>query len=84
MIIQGESVWATHLLGAAESLRQSIGISRTPAERMDYEQTVAAARAHLEEQAFKAAWDQGRNMTYPTNWELSHAQLVAAKPPSTV
>jgi len=84
VIIQGESVWATHLLGAAESLRQSIGISRTPTERRDFEQTVAAARTHLGEQAFKAVWDKGRKMPYSTHWELSHAQLVAAKPPSTV
>ena len=60
---QGERVWAAHLWGVAESLRERCGILITPAERVDYESAVAATRDQLGEQAFEIAWAEGRNMT---------------------
>ncbi len=60
---QGELVWAARLWGAADSLRQAIGAPLSPVERARYEQEVTAARTQLEEEAFKAAWAEGRNMT---------------------
>jgi hypothetical protein len=51
------------LLGAAEALRAAIGLPLPPAERPDYERTVAAARAQLDEAAFATAWAQGRAMS---------------------
>jgi len=60
---QGEHAWAAHLWGAAESLRERCGIPLNPAERVDYEPAVASARVHLGEQAFAAAWAEGRTMT---------------------
>ena len=44
---QGERVWAAHLWGAAESLRERCGVPLTPFERVDYEPAVAAARTQL-------------------------------------
>jgi len=35
-----------------------------PIDRVDYEPAVAAARTHLEEQAFTTAWAEGRTMTF--------------------
>jgi predicted ATPase/class 3 adenylate cyclase len=59
----GKSVWAARLWGAAHTLREAIGTPLPPIERPAYDSAVAAARNHLGEQAFTAAWNQGREMT---------------------
>jgi tetratricopeptide (TPR) repeat protein len=46
--------------GRAEALREELGAPLHPVERADYEQAVAAARRELGEEAFAAAWVQGR------------------------
>jgi predicted ATPase/class 3 adenylate cyclase len=63
VIAQGEAAWAARLLGAAEFLRQSSGIPLSPVERMVYESVGTTARKRLGEQAFNAAWAEGRIMT---------------------
>jgi predicted ATPase/class 3 adenylate cyclase len=60
---QGKCAWAARLWGAAESLRERCGIPLLPFERVDYEAAVAATRTQLGEQAFAAAWAEGRTMT---------------------
>ena len=60
---QGELVWSARLWGAAESLREAYGVPLPPLYRTGYERAVAAARTHLGEQVFDAAWAQGRTMT---------------------
>ena len=55
--------WAAQLWGAAEALRDAIGIPIPPVELASYERSVSAARVHLGERAFAAAWAQGRSMT---------------------
>jgi ATP/maltotriose-dependent transcriptional regulator MalT len=77
---QGQLAWAAQLWGAAEALRDALGIPLPPVEIVDYERSVSAARVHLGERAFAAAWAQGRSMTV--------AQALAARghkpaPPST-
>jgi hypothetical protein len=59
---QGELVWAAQLWGAAEALREAIGIPIPPVYRLEYEQLVAKARAQLGDKAFARAWDEGRGM----------------------
>ena len=54
---------ATRLWGAAEALREAIGMPMHPVDRAEYEQAVAAARRELGEEAFAAAWAQGRSLT---------------------
>jgi hypothetical protein len=44
-------------------VRQHIGAPLPPVYRADYERSVAAARAHIGEMPFAAAWAQGRTMT---------------------
>jgi hypothetical protein len=61
--VQGEPTWAVQLWGSAAALREAIGAPLQPIERADYEQAVAAARDHLGDSAFVAAWAQGRTMT---------------------
>jgi tetratricopeptide (TPR) repeat protein len=51
---------AAELWGTAEALREAIGTPMHPVYRADYEQAVAAARAALGEEAFTAAWTEGR------------------------
>jgi predicted ATPase/DNA-binding CsgD family transcriptional regulator len=60
---QQKLAWAAQLWGAAEALRDAIGIPIPPVELASYERSVSAARVHLGERAFAAAWAQGRSMT---------------------
>jgi DNA-binding NarL/FixJ family response regulator len=56
-------MWAAHLWGAAEKLRENVGTLIPPVERVGYEQVVATTRAQLGEHAFVATWAEGRTMT---------------------
>ncbi len=60
---QGEGVWAARLWGAAEALREDLHAPRPEVFRTQYEQAIAAARTHVGEKPFTAAWAQGRAMT---------------------
>jgi predicted ATPase/class 3 adenylate cyclase len=61
---EGAPERAARLFGAAEALRDAMGMLRSaPVDRADYERDVAAARAQLDETAFSAAWAEGRAMT---------------------
>ena len=63
--VQGDPARAAHLWGAAEALREAIGLSMGHQDRVayDYEGRVAAARAQLDEPAWQAAWNEGRTMS---------------------
>jgi len=60
---QGELPWAARLWGTAEVLRDGMGTPIPPAYRADYERSVTTARSQLGEQAFAAAWAEGRALT---------------------
>jgi len=60
---QGSHAWAARLWGAAEALREAIGAPLPPVERAPYHRAVASTRAQLGEQAFAAAWAEGRTMS---------------------
>jgi ATP/maltotriose-dependent transcriptional regulator MalT len=60
---QGELVWAAHLWGAAEALREILGTPIPPIYRSAHEQAVAKARAQAGNEAFASAWAEGRAMT---------------------
>jgi hypothetical protein len=49
--------------GAADLYPKPLGVPPFPAELAGYDSSVAAVRAALEEEAFKAAWEEGRRMT---------------------
>ena len=51
------------LFGAVEILRESISFPVFSFEQEDYDRSVAAARAQLAEDAFAAAWAEGRAMS---------------------
>ena len=54
---------ATRLIGAAASLRGSLGTTLTPMEQAEVDTAVASAAEVLGEAAFTSAWDAGRAMT---------------------
>lgn len=60
--VRGEAAWATRLWGAAEGLRENFHFLMPPVEHSSYEQAVAVVRSELGEEAFAAAWSQGRTI----------------------
>lgn len=60
---QGQTTSAAHLFGAAGALREATGTPLHPCDRPEYERDVTAVRTGLSEEAFTAAWAQGRAMT---------------------
>jgi ATP/maltotriose-dependent transcriptional regulator MalT len=60
---QGRPSRAAQLWGAAEALREAIGAPMHPIHCASFEQAVALTRTRLGEQAFRAAWADGRGMT---------------------
>jgi predicted ATPase len=54
---------AARLYGAAEALRERIGIAMTPLEQSEYDLEVARLKAGMDETDFASAWKDGRGMT---------------------
>ncbi len=81
---QGRADRAARLLGAAETLRTTIGVRPPPAARPAYERDVAAVRAHLDEATFAAVWEEGRAMTLEQAiaYTLDIGAMEAAEPVS--
>jgi len=84
---QQKLAWAAQLWGAAETLRDAFHIPIPLAQRADYERSLTAARVHLGERAFSAAWSQGRAMTpeqaLAARGQKSVPRSTTASPPST-
>jgi predicted ATPase/class 3 adenylate cyclase/DNA-binding CsgD family transcriptional regulator len=80
--LQGEQLWAARLWGAASALREAIHTPLPPAERADYERSVAAARSSLGEKDFVAAWAQGRAMTPEQALAAQVSEVISAEPPA--
>jgi predicted ATPase/transcriptional regulator with XRE-family HTH domain/Tfp pilus assembly protein PilF len=51
------------LLGAAEALRESVGIPLPLAFRDDYERCVSAARVDIDDAGFELSWQAGRELS---------------------
>ena len=62
LALTGRPEEASKLLGAAEALRESLGVGLAPAEQATHDQTVAAVQGSLGEERFSAAWRQGRKL----------------------
>jgi predicted ATPase/DNA-binding CsgD family transcriptional regulator/Tfp pilus assembly protein PilF len=56
----GRALPGARFFGAAEALREVVGVPLTPSERPYFEPDIVAARAALGEPAFAAAWSAGR------------------------
>ena len=80
----GEQHPAALLLGAAESLRISIGAPRPPSERIDHERKLTALGAKMSGEALAAALARGRRMTVQEGWNVAtdvFARHREAQPP---
>jgi predicted ATPase len=60
---QEQDEHAARLFGAAEALRETINISMTAFERMEYDREISDLRANMDEAIFAKAWAEGRDMT---------------------
>jgi predicted ATPase/DNA-binding SARP family transcriptional activator len=60
---RGRPEKAARLFGAAESIREAIDVSLTPAMREPYDKTVEIASKELDDPTWQAAWNEGRGMT---------------------
>jgi predicted ATPase/class 3 adenylate cyclase len=76
---QAQPERAARLLGAAEGLRDAIG--GPPPDRAKHERSVAAVRAALGEEAFAAAWAEGRVMPLDAAIEYALDEPGADIPP---
>jgi DNA-binding CsgD family transcriptional regulator len=79
---QRQLAWAAQLWGAADVLRNAMGVPIPPLELADYERSLSAARVHLGERAFAAAWSQGRSMT-PEQAVAAQGQKPTPSPTKT-
>src|SRR5207302_3218416 len=61
-VAQGRPERAARLFAVAEALREAMGVVLTPADPAEHDRSVAAARTTLGEEAFAAAWAEGRAM----------------------
>jgi predicted ATPase/transcriptional regulator with XRE-family HTH domain len=60
---QGNPERSARLFGAAEYLREAIGMPLQALDRAEYEQNVGSVRKNLDEMTFAKAWAEGRIMT---------------------
>ena len=59
------------MLGAAEALRELIGIDMSQVEHVEYEREVADLKANMDEKVFEQLWSSGRSMTMEQAVELA-------------
>jgi tetratricopeptide (TPR) repeat protein len=76
--VRGEDARAARLWGAAESLRESLGIPLTSSERVLHDGHIAAVRSRLGEEAWEEAWAQGQAMSLE---EVVAYALGKSRPP---
>jgi predicted ATPase/class 3 adenylate cyclase len=74
----GEAIEAARLLGAASSVADSVGLATPLVYRDAAEQCVDALRQSLGEQAFQAAWQEGRAWPAEEALERGRRHLVAS------
>jgi predicted ATPase/DNA-binding CsgD family transcriptional regulator len=77
---QGKHAWAARLWGAEEALHKTIRARCLYVVRLPDEEAVAATRARLGEEAFAAAWAQGRTMTVEQVLAARQGELVPEPP----
>ncbi len=76
---KGQPEQAVQLFGAAQGLRDSTNVVAEPADRIEAERDLSAVRAQLSQEAFAAAWAQGRALT--VEQAVAYAQALADQPP---
>ena len=62
-VVEGHLERATQLFGAAEAIRNAIGVPLPPVERANYERSVTRVHAQCDAASFATAWAVGQTMT---------------------
>ena len=75
---RGQGGRAARLWGAAEDLRETISAPLAPVDRPDYDRSMAAARARLDEVSWEAAFAEGKSM--PLEEAVEYALLGEEEP----
>jgi hypothetical protein len=60
---QHQPAQAARLVGAAEALRESLKLTKSPVAHAYYDRVLSAVRAQLPADALHAAWQAGRTLT---------------------
>ncbi len=68
---QGQAERGARLLGAAEALREAVGATLWPANRIEHDRSLAVLHESLDETTFAAAWAAGRSV--PTDRAVAEA-----------
>lgn len=81
--LEGQPERAARLWGAAEILREEVGLPLSPLGRAhyDYERYLSIARSQLDEEAWTAAWAEGKAMTQEEAIEYALAAEQPEKEP---
>jgi DNA-binding CsgD family transcriptional regulator len=84
--LRGQPTRTAKLFGALETLREAMGLSRTPLSLALYgsEGWLTTARAGLEEAAFEAGWSEGQAMTPEEAIEYALSKEEEHEPPTPV
>ena len=80
--LRGKPIHAAWFLGSAATIRRAIGAPPRPTEERDLQTTVTAVRAHLDEDAFAAAWVSGEAL--PQEEAIALALAFLLKPVDAV
>jgi hypothetical protein len=75
--LEGDLDRAARLFGAAESMREALGVELDPIVRPIYDRLLPEIRANADEQAFAAAWRKGK-LQSPTEAVADRAQATAS------
>jgi tetratricopeptide (TPR) repeat protein len=71
LLDRGDELLAAQLFAAVETQLEMIGVWLIPSDSFEFERNVALARERLGEEAFTAAWAEGRTMTTEQTMEVA-------------
>ena len=80
---RGDGVTAARRYGAADGIRERLGMEVSAARRTTYERAVVAVRDTLGTAAFAAAWDAGRALTLDEAIAEATSLAAEATPPGS-
>lgn len=68
---RSQSMVAAKILGAADALRESIGVQWQPVDRIEFERSVATVRSCIDDATFEISWSEGRGLSLAAAVELA-------------
>jgi non-specific serine/threonine protein kinase len=78
----GAAEQRARVLGAIEVMREATRLARAPGQDAVYQRVIAATRLRLGDEAFAAAWEQGRDLSPGAALEAAVVLLAPATSPA--